>query len=58
MMKNIGDMEYLWEKKKKPKIKYVGWQHTRVDKNKNKAQASRFCSTAFHHSSVDVNEVI
>ena len=39
----------LWNTKKKPKINSVGWQHTRVDNNKtNKAQASRFCSTASH----------
>ena len=32
----------------------VGWQHTRVGNNKtNKAQASRFYSTASHHSSVE-----
>ena len=38
---------------KRTQIKYVGWQHTRVYYNKtNKAQASRFCSTTSHHSSV------
>ena len=38
--------ENLWNKK--PQINSVGWQHTRVDNNKtNKAQAGRFCSTAF-----------
>ena len=37
--------------KQKTQINSVGWQHTKVDNNKtNKAQASRFCSTASHHS--------
>ena len=35
------------KQKKKPKINSVDWQHTRVDNKKaNKAEASRFCSTA------------
>ena len=46
-------MENLWNKK--PQINSVGWQHmrVRVDNSKtNKAQDSRFSSTASHHSSV------
>ena len=60
-MKNIGVKVLLTnrrevkleinETKKKRQINSVGWQHTRVYNNKtNKAKASRFCSTASHHS--------
>ena len=48
-----GKKKEIYEAKKKAQINSVGWQHKRVDNNKtNKAQASRFCSTASHHSSV------
>ena len=41
-------LENIWIKK--AQINSVDWQHTRVDNNKtNKAQDSRFCSTASHH---------
>ena len=50
-----GGGEYNWKinETKKAQINSAGWQRKRVDNNRtNKAQASGFCSTSFHHSSV------